>query len=120
MKTTKSQRQKLLSLKKREEFLLVQNKGKKWVSETVIIQTMPNDIGPSRIGFTVSKKISKSAVTRNRIKRRLRAAAADIIGVKGKSGHDYILVGRAKSETVSYEQILKDLKWCLKRLELLA
>lgn len=119
MQTTKAKRQKLTSIKDRNTFLAIQKNGKKWVSGTIIVQTAPNTLDQARIGFTVSKKVSSSAVTRNRIKRRLRAAAADIIGTSAKAGHDYILVGRKETETAPFEQLSKDLKWCLKRLELL-
>jgi len=119
MRTTKANRQKFSSIKDRETFLAIQKCGKKWVSKTVIVQTAENDLGISRLGFTVTKRISKSAVVRNRIKRRLRAVAADVVGARGQNGIDYILVGRNETETVSFEQLSRDLKWCLKRLELI-
>ncbi|MDH5723089.1 MAG: ribonuclease P protein component [Alphaproteobacteria bacterium] len=119
MKTAKAERQKFLPIKDRETFLSIQKEGKKWVSKSVIVQVRENNLGISRLGFTVTKKVSKLAVTRNRIKRRLRATAADVIGSRGQGGIDYILVGRVETETVPYEQLSHDLKWCLKRLDLL-
>ncbi len=47
-----------------------------------------------RLGFTASKKIG-NAVARNRAKRRLRAAAYDLLPLSGRTGHDYVLVARA-------------------------
>lgn len=47
-----------------------------------------------RLGFTASKKIG-NAVARNRAKRRLRAAAYQLLPLSGRPGHDYVLVARA-------------------------
>jgi len=48
-----------------------------------------------RIGFTVTKKIG-GAVVRNRMKRRFRALAREIMPVKGFAGSDHVMIGRAK------------------------
>ena len=47
-----------------------------------------------RVGFTVTKKIG-GAVVRNRMKRRLRALAREILPDQGISGADHVLIGRA-------------------------
>lgn len=119
MKATKQQQDTLIQITKRAAFLKIQSKGKKWVSHGLIIQTMPNDDNIKRIGFTVTKRTDKSAVKRNRIKRRLRAAAADILPENAKNGHDYILVGRPQTLTRPYETLKKDIKWCLAKMDLL-
>ena len=48
-----------------------------------------------RVGFTVTKKIG-GAVVRNRMKRRFRALASEIVPVKGMPGADHVMIGRAK------------------------
>ena len=103
-------------LKKRSDFLRVQSAGKKWVSRGVIMQVAPNDIGLSRFGLTVTKRVSKSAVVRNRIKRRLRAAAYDIFPLYAQKNIDIVLIGRVETEKRDYGDLQNDLKYCLKKL----
>ena len=48
-----------------------------------------------RVGFTVTRKIGGSVV-RNRMKRRFRALAREIVPAKGFAGSDHVMIGRAK------------------------
>jgi ribonuclease P protein component len=47
-----------------------------------------------RIGITVTRKIG-GAVIRNRMKRRLRALAREVLPGSGLAGADHVLIGRA-------------------------
>ena len=47
-----------------------------------------------RVGYTVTKKIG-NAVVRNRMKRRFRALAAELLPTGGVAGADHVLIGRA-------------------------
>ncbi len=77
----------------------------------------PNDGLGTRFGITVTKRLSKKAVDRNRMKRRLRAVASDILGEYGSDNADYVLLARSETATRPYMDLLNDLKWCLKKLE---
>ncbi len=69
-----------------------------------------------RVGYTCSKKVG-NAVARNRAKRRLRAAARDVLGQDGQPGWDYVLVGRANATAERpYEALLHDLRDALRRI----
>ncbi len=46
-----------------------------------------------RVGYTVTKKIG-GAVVRNRMKRRLRALARELLPHAGVAGADHVLIGR--------------------------
>ncbi|HWA19378.1 MAG TPA: ribonuclease P protein component [Devosia sp.] len=59
------------------------------------------------LGLTVTKKIG-NAPERNRVKRRLRAAAR-ACGGTFLPQHDYVLVGRREALTLPFEKIVSDL-----------
>lgn len=74
------------------------------------------DGGPLRVGFTASKKVG-NAVARNRAKRRLRAAAREVIAVDGRPGWDYVLVGRPDvTAAAPWADLLADLRRALARV----
>ena len=68
-----------------------------------------DDQPAARIGFTASKKIG-NAVLRNRAKRRMRAAAHELLTHLARPGWDYVLVARPQA-TVSrpFTDLLADL-----------
>ena len=63
-----------------------------------LLQARARDDGQAsaRIGFTASKKIG-NAVARNRAKRRMRAAAHDVLKHLARPGWDYVLVARPQA-----------------------
>jgi ribonuclease P protein component len=68
--------------------------------------------GHLRVGFTASRKVG-NAVARNRAKRRLRAAAAALLPLHGREGHDYVLVARTATLTRAFPDLLNDLSGAL-------
>ena len=110
-------------LKKRSDFLRLQKSGQMWVSKSLILQAMEQPEGqqhePFRFGITVTRRTVKSAVGRNRIKRRLRALAYDTLPDMAKRNTDFVLIGRADTASFPYSDLERDLKWCLKRLSCL-
>ncbi len=119
MRAARKDTKALSVLKKRSDFLHIQRHGKKWVSHGLILQFCPNESRGKRIGFTVSKKVDKRAVNRNRIKRRLRSVVADVLSEHGIENHDYVLIGRPLTAIRPYESLCQDLKWCLEKLDAL-
>ena len=116
MKATKEDLKKLERLLKRSDFLLANAKGQKWVSKSMIVLARPNDTDALRVGITVTKKLEKTAVGRNRMKRRLRAASADVLPRFAKAGMDYVLIARHETATRPYGDLEKDLRWCLEKM----
>ena len=70
---------------------------------------------PIRIGYTVSKKVG-CAVVRNKIKRRLRAAANNVLATKKFAGNDYVFIGRKEAQYRKFNSLVSDINWAIKRL----
>jgi ribonuclease P protein component len=109
-------------LKRRAEFLRVAATRRKWAAPGLILQAAPavpqeqsSADATIRVGFTCSKKVG-NAVARNRAKRRLRAAARELIAIEGAPGHDYVLIGRQETLRRPYALLLQDLRTALKRV----
>jgi ribonuclease P protein component len=68
-----------------------------------------------RLGITVTKKVG-GAVLRNRMKRRFRALAAQLLPESGFSGADHVLIGRAGGIERPFDELAADLRGALKRL----
>jgi ribonuclease P protein component len=68
-----------------------------------------------RVGFTVTKKIG-GAVVRNRMKRRFRALAREIVPAKGFAGAEHVMIGRAKGIERDFGLMRSDLAGALDRL----
>lgn len=75
-----------------------------------------DDDAASRVGYTCSKKVG-NAVARNRAKRRLRAAAAEILPGSARPGWDYVLIGRAETTASRpFAALLDDLSSAVARV----
>lgn len=99
-------------LKKRAEFLRVASVRRKWAAPGMVLQAA-RDPAPlradiARVGFTVTKKVG-NAVVRNRIKRRLRAVAQEVIPDHAEAGWDFVLIGRAKTKDRKFDELKSDL-----------
>lgn len=119
----KNENQLLSTIKKRADFLKVSKTRCKYVAPSLIVQSREHTsdeikiIGSlsSRVGFTVSKKVGNSVV-RNRVKRRLRAAARSLIPKHPMPNHDIVIIGRKKAVEKTFTEISIDLKKALLEL----
>ena len=122
MKATKENLKKLDRLKKRSDFLRLNARdnpaAQKWVSKSFILLALANDLNIRRFGVTATKKLEKTSVGRNRMKRRLRSVASDVLPVSSKTGMDYVLIARDQTATRPYADMVRDLRWCLDKMGL--
>ena len=65
-----------------------------------------------RVGFTVTKKIG-NAVVRNRMKRRFRALAHELLPELGIAGSDHVLIGRSGGIERDYAVLRDELRHAL-------
>ena len=83
---------------------------------------VPPEIGPVtaiRVGFTVTRKVG-NAVVRNRVRRRLREAARQVIAGSARRDLDYVLVGRQGTIERDFATLRAELAEALRRLKALA
>ena len=68
-----------------------------------------------RLGITVTKKIG-NAVVRNRMKRRFRALARELLPEHGVRGADHVLIGRAGGVEREYTALRRELVTALAKV----
>jgi ribonuclease P protein component len=108
--------QRLVTIKKRADFLAA-NGGKRVPTPGFILLVRNReDSDPAmRVGFTVTKKIG-GAVVRNRMKRRFRALAREIVPANGFAGSDHVMIGRDKGVERDFALLRSELVDALDKL----
>jgi ribonuclease P protein component len=103
-------------LRQRADFLAVANGARAGSAAFVVQSRRRDDLGPVRIGFTVTKK-NGTATERNRIRRRLRELVKRLDVISMRPHHDYVLVGRRAALSRDFKTMLDDLRSALNRLD---
>jgi ribonuclease P protein component len=105
-------------LKKEKEFEAVFKGGRTLKGKNVFLRYLINGTDKTKVGFVVSKKISKLAVERNKIKRRMR----EVVRLKKKDmkeGLSIIIVSLPQIKGKDYREIREDLESLLSKEELI-
>jgi ribonuclease P protein component len=95
---------KINRIKKKNDFEIIFKKGASYKNSLFILKVFKNDFNYSRFGFIVSSKVSKKAVVRNKVRRRL----SEIIKAEFKnikSGLDMVFISLSDIEKKEFSEI---------------
>ena len=108
-----------LRLRKSSDFQQARQQGQSTASRLLILAWTPNNVSSVRIGFVVSKRISKSAVQRNYIKRLLSEAIQPALSDLPQN-YDIVLSARSQVIGVDLFTLRRDITTLLRRASLLS
>ena len=86
----------------------------KWRCESSL--KLANEDKKIFVGFTVTKRVGNSVI-RNRVRRRLKAAARGVLMAEGALGKEFVIIGRNKALNYPFKSIINDLKWSVRKLD---
>lgn len=101
-------------IKKDSDFRRIYQKGKSFADRNLVIYYINNNVGKSRIGISISKKVGKANV-RNRIRRCIKESYRLNIDSKIKRGYDIVFIARVNSSNSDYKAIEKSIKYITKK-----
>lgn len=106
---------KLETIAKRSDFIAANN-GIRVARPgfVLLVNPLARPDGSRRFGVTVTKRIG-NAVARNRMKRRLRALAREILPARGIPGADHVLIGRENGIERDFGLLRQELEAALSR-----
>jgi ribonuclease P protein component len=81
----------------------------------LLVRARGDDDAIMRLGITVTKKIG-GAVVRNRMKRRFRALAREVLPEAGLGGADHVLIGRSGGIERDFSMMRDELRKALRKI----
>ena len=112
-------------LKQRQDFDRVYQAGKRRRAtglHLVVLRTSlvvgSSEVLPIQVGISISKKVSKRAVVRNRIKRQLKAIVRQLLP-RLESGLRMVILVRSEALTYEYGEFLQELEQLLVKAEVI-
>jgi ribonuclease P protein component len=99
-------------LTKPREYERVYRQGLSRASRYLVLKAAPNDLDVSRYGISISHRVG-NAVTRNRIKRRLREMLRLMVI---RPGWDMVFIARTTASASTYSQLVKEVESLLKNV----
>ena len=109
---------KINRVKKKKDFEEIFKNSKIFKSDLFIFRIAKNNLGVNRFGFVVSQKVSKNAVVRNKVKRRLSEAVKTGL-IKIKNGTDLVIIALSGIEKKEFSEIKEAVKNALIKTELI-
>ncbi|MFP4133594.1 MAG: ribonuclease P protein component [Halothece sp.] len=113
-------------LKHPKEFKTVYQKGGRTSGKYLILRTWKpitessgeTSLPPTQVGISISQKVSKRAVVRNRIKRQVRAIMRSFLP-ELPSGWKIVVIVKPQAQGCKYEDFLRELRQLLIKSEVL-
>lgn len=113
-------------LKHRNEFRAVYKKGQRYSGKYLILRTFrvassvkgEATLPPTQIGISISQKVSKKAVVRNRIKRQIRAIMRTLLS-QLPAGWKIVVIVKPQAQECNYKDFLRELRQLLIHSEVL-
>ena len=81
----------------------------------LLVRDRRDDDRTMRVGYTVTKKVG-NAVVRNRMKRRMRELARELLPELGLAGADHVLIGRNGGIERDFDLLRSELRKALKKV----
>ncbi|MCS7273100.1 MAG: ribonuclease P protein component [Fimbriimonadales bacterium] len=101
-------------LRKKSDFERAYQQGRRVVMGAAVLYAYARrDEAPTRMGFVVGRQFGTSVV-RNRVKRRLRAAARTLWATM-PAGYDLVWVARAAAATLPFEDLQQQMRTALRK-----
>ena len=103
-------------IRKRADFLAA-NRGRRFATPgfVLLVQDRRDSDPAIRLGITITKKVG-NAVIRNRMRRRFRELAREMLDSHGKAGSDHILIGRSDGIERDFDALRADMRRALTKL----
>ena len=108
--------EKRFRLRKSGDFRLVRSAGRSWAHPLLVLYARPNGLDQTRVGFAVSKRIG-NAVTRNRVRRRLREGVRSL---PLRPGWDVVISAKAAAAGADFHELREAVADLLARARILS
>lgn len=102
-------------LARQKDIMNVLRRGRGCASPLFSLKVLLNNLGHHRVTVVVSNKTERSAVKRNRMKRRVRAALKEVLPRNSGQGWDVMVVLRSPVLSADYSAICSDLRRCVQK-----
>ncbi|GIW21575.1 MAG: ribonuclease P protein component [Candidatus Sericytochromatia bacterium] len=105
---------KLFRVKKKKDFEKIYKFGKCVASKYLIMYYVENNLSFQRSAFSISKKVSKKAVCRNKVKRRLSSIFYKKISFI-RDSFDFLFIAKKDILNLSYKELENNINMLIKK-----
>lgn len=105
------------TLKKHKDFVFLRKRGEYIRQQAFTLNYKVHSTKDIFLGYTISKKVSKKAVVRNRIRRRMKSAVSKAIKeINFTVSGSFVFICRLDIYTLEYEKLVQEIKTSLGRI----